>query len=68
MAIDWNKEMENIVGIGRIYGIFWGIEPTQTLKNAICRADKAGNESAKTELTRAFQSLVKIRNHFLTGE
>jgi len=68
MAIDWNHEMANLASIGRIYAIFWGTEPMETLKNAICRADKSGNAKAVDELTRAFQSLVKIRNHFLTGE
>lgn len=68
MAINWNDEMANLEGIGAEHNIAWPIEPIETIKRAIVRQEKAENEQAVKCLTRAFESLVKIRNHFLTGE
>lgn len=66
--IDWNKELVNLAGIGQKHNIAWPIEPGETIKRAIIRQEKAGNEQAVKCLTRAFQSLIKVRNHFMTGE
>lgn len=65
---DWNEVMANLAGIGQKHNIVWPIEPGETLKRTIVREEKAGNEQAVKCLTRAFESLVKVRNHFLTGE
>ena len=68
MAFNWNDEMANIAAIGRAYNIAWPIEPGETIKRAILRLEKAGEQEQVKDLTRAFESLIKIRNHFLTGE
>lgn len=66
--IDWNMVMANLAGIGKNHNIAWPIEPGETLKRAIVREEKAGNEQAVKCLTRAFESLLKVRNHFMVGE
>ena len=68
MAFNWNDEMANLEGIGAEHNIVWPMEPIETIKRAIVRQGQAGNDQAVKVLTRAFESLVKIRNHFLTGE
>jgi hypothetical protein len=60
--------MANLAAIGQTHNIAWPIEPAETLKRAILREEKAGNEQDVKILTRAFESLTKIRSHFMTGE
>lgn len=68
MVFNWNDEMANLAAIGQTHNIAWPIEPGETLKRAIAREEKAGNDQYVKILTRAFESLTKIRNHFMTGE
>lgn len=68
MATDWNPEMNNLAGIGGIYSVEWPPVLTDNFKNAINKAEIDQNHEALEDLTRAFQSLVRIRGHFMTGE
>lgn len=68
MAINWNDEMKNLAGIGGIYSVDWPAVLTDNFKNAIKKAEIDQDHEALEDLTRAFQSLVRVRNHFLTGE
>jgi len=64
MSLDWNKEIKNLKGIGDKYGIGWCDLTINQIKKQLDGCDR---KTKIVDLTKAFQTIMKLRNYFRYG-